>query len=197
MWFGCQINKTCNQEILLSPIFHNPAVFCKYKRQASNSSDSPPPLRSQKKYCVYLRFSVRLLSLFCWILRSVLRVESDNNNNPPAFFRWRECTCVCMIISGHLNACQPGQRHDQSVDPHTCPPCSPGYHQDAANHHINDCNPCGRGTYSEEGASSCSQCPAGGFQMKLGVFTLVTRGWAASEFLTRASKFNMRPNGEC
>ncbi len=29
----------------------------------------------------------------------------------------------------------------------------------------------------------------------LGVFTLVTRGWAASEFLTRASKFNMTPNG--
>ncbi len=30
----------------------------------------------------------------------------------------------------------------------------------------------------------------------LGVFTLVTRGWAASEFLTRVSKFNMTPNGE-
>ncbi len=29
----------------------------------------------------------------------------------------------------------------------------------------------------------------------IGVFTLVTRGWAASEFLTRASKFNMTPNG--
>ncbi len=32
---------------------------------------------------------------------------------------------------------------------------------------------------------------------KIGVFTLVTRGWAASEFLTRTSKFNMTPNGEC
>ncbi len=30
----------------------------------------------------------------------------------------------------------------------------------------------------------------------LGVFTLVTRGWAASEFLTCASKVNMMPNGE-
>ena len=30
----------------------------------------------------------------------------------------------------------------------------------------------------------------------IGVFTLVTRGWAASEFLTRASKVNMTPNGE-
>ncbi len=29
----------------------------------------------------------------------------------------------------------------------------------------------------------------------IGVFTLVTRGWAASEFLTRASKFNMTPTG--
>ncbi len=29
----------------------------------------------------------------------------------------------------------------------------------------------------------------------LGVFTLVTRGWAASEFLMSASKFNMTPNG--
>ncbi len=29
-----------------------------------------------------------------------------------------------------------------------------------------------------------------------GVSTLVTRGWAASEFLTRASKVNMTPNGE-
>ncbi len=32
--------------------------------------------------------------------------------------------------------------------------------------------------------------------VSLGVFTLVTRGWAASEFLTCASKFNMTPNGE-
>ncbi len=31
----------------------------------------------------------------------------------------------------------------------------------------------------------------------IGVFTLVTRGWAASEFLTLASKFSMTPNGEC
>ncbi len=31
-------------------------------------------------------------------------------------------------------------------------------------------------------------------RVTLGVFTLVTRGWAASEFLTRASKFNMTPN---
>ncbi len=31
--------------------------------------------------------------------------------------------------------------------------------------------------------------------MLLGVFTLVTRGWAASEFLTPVSKFNMTPNG--
>ncbi len=30
----------------------------------------------------------------------------------------------------------------------------------------------------------------------IGVFILVTRGWAASEFLTCASKFNMMPNGE-
>ncbi len=35
-----------------------------------------------------------------------------------------------------------------------------------------------------------------GSHARLGVFTLVTRGWAASEFLTRASKFNMMPNGE-
>ncbi len=34
-------------------------------------------------------------------------------------------------------------------------------------------------------------------QPALGVFTLVTRGWAASEFLTRVTKFNMMPNGEC
>ncbi len=31
------------------------------------------------------------------------------------------------------------------------------------------------------------------YKHPLGVFTLVTRGWAASEFLTRASKFNMMP----
>ena len=30
--------------------------------------------------------------------------------------------------------------------------------------------------------------------LPLGVFTLVTRGWVASEFLTHASKFNMTPN---
>ncbi len=30
----------------------------------------------------------------------------------------------------------------------------------------------------------------------LGVFTLVTRSWAASEFLTWASKVNMMPNGD-
>ncbi len=30
---------------------------------------------------------------------------------------------------------------------------------------------------------------------QIGVFTLVTRGWAASEFLTRVSKFNVTPNG--
>ncbi len=30
----------------------------------------------------------------------------------------------------------------------------------------------------------------------IGVFTLVTRVWAASEFLTLASKVNMTPNGE-
>ncbi len=29
----------------------------------------------------------------------------------------------------------------------------------------------------------------------IGVFTLVTRGWAASEFLMCASTFNMTPNG--
>ncbi len=33
-------------------------------------------------------------------------------------------------------------------------------------------------------------------QLRIGVFTLVTRGWAASEFLTHASNFNMTPNGE-
>ncbi len=32
--------------------------------------------------------------------------------------------------------------------------------------------------------------------MTIGVFTLGTRGWVASEFLTRASKFNMTPNGD-
>ena len=30
----------------------------------------------------------------------------------------------------------------------------------------------------------------------LGVFMLVTRCWAASEYLMHASKFNMMPNGE-
>ncbi len=30
----------------------------------------------------------------------------------------------------------------------------------------------------------------------IGVFTLVMRGWVASEFLTHASKFNMTPNGD-
>ncbi len=30
---------------------------------------------------------------------------------------------------------------------------------------------------------------------QMGVFTLVTRGWAASEFLRLVSKFNMTPNG--
>ncbi len=30
----------------------------------------------------------------------------------------------------------------------------------------------------------------------IGVFTLVTRGWVESEFLMRASKVNMTPNGE-
>ena len=33
--------------------------------------------------------------------------------------------------------------------------------------------------------------------VQIGVFTLVTRGWAASELLMRVSKFNMTPNGEC
>ncbi len=33
-------------------------------------------------------------------------------------------------------------------------------------------------------------------RLHLGVFTLVTRSWAASEFLTGTSKFNMMPNGE-
>ncbi len=32
-------------------------------------------------------------------------------------------------------------------------------------------------------------------QVRLGVFTLVMRGWAASGVLTPASKFNMTPNG--
>ncbi len=45
--------------------------------------------------------------------------------------------------------------------------------------------------------------PLGGYEFNvdklsyiLGVFTLVTRSWAASEFLTHASKVNMTPNGE-
>ncbi len=36
-----------------------------------------------------------------------------------------------------------------------------------------------------------------GVRAGIRVFTLVTRGWAASKFLMRASKFNMTPNGEC
>ncbi len=38
--------------------------------------------------------------------------------------------------------------------------------------------------------------PHGSGYVRIGVFRLVTRGWAASEFLTRASKFNMTPSGE-
>ena len=33
-------------------------------------------------------------------------------------------------------------------------------------------------------------------RVRIGVFTLVTRGWAVSEFLTCESKFNMTLNGE-
>ncbi len=40
-----------------------------------------------------------------------------------------------------------------------------------------------------------SAAPVDSHRDAIGVFTLVTRGWAASEFLMRASKFNMMPNG--
>ncbi len=42
---------------------------------------------------------------------------------------------------------------------------------------------------------SKAQNSAFSVDFRIGVFTLVTRGWAASEFLTQTSKFNMTPNG--
>ena len=41
----------------------------------------------------------------------------------------------------------------------------------------------------------CCVARGGSHRTREWVFTLVTRGWAASEFFTRASKFNMTPNG--
>ncbi len=46
-------------------------------------------------------------------------------------------------------------------------------------------------------AEHCSKTQNSAFSVdfRIGVFTLVLRGWAVSEFLTRTSKFNMTPNG--